>query len=354
EIFQHPQIEEIGIYGIGKDFPVRVYHTDHGWMETPLYFTSASVLITLLNRMVVETGRRLSTGTPLLNAPIPGYGRMHASIAPVCLEPVEATIRRMIHRPTDTRWLVDHGVISPDALVYLEMALQLDCNLLLAGNTGSGKTTTLNTLLHCLPMNERFIVIEETPELELQQPHTVRLVPDPEGNAGMPRLIRETLRMRPDRVVVGEIRHPEEAFAFIEAVLAGQGKGTYATFHGHSSHETIARLRGFGIPEQDLGWLNILVVQRRWGEHRGGKTIDRRAICEIGEVFFDSANKLVVHPVFTWSPTHRKLLPKQESVLVRERFGWNFPGKQWIFSSKKKKSMSTPKKGKPDAPKMDK
>ncbi len=229
-LLANPHLEEITIGGVGREHPVRVYHIECGWVDTPLYFSDENVLITLLNRLVLASGKRLSAHTPILNAQLGGGHRLHASISPVCASRVEASIRKYVVRALRPRDLLSTGVISPDALAYVVLALQSDCNLLIVGNTGSGKTTTLNALLGCLSPRERVILVEETPELHVSHEHVVRLTPSAHENTSMSVLIRETLRMRPDRVVVGEIRFPEEARAFMESVLAGQGKGTYTGF----------------------------------------------------------------------------------------------------------------------------
>ena len=205
--------------------------------------------------------------------------------------------------------------------------------MLIVGNTGSGKTTTLNALLGSLPREERMIVVEETPELHLAHEHVVRLLSSSGENATMSALIRETLRMRPDRVVVGEIRFPEEAKAFMESVLAGQGKGTYATFHGHSAAEALSRLRQFGLVESDLAWVNILVVQRRWSERNAeGKIRDVRGVSEIVELTHTTDGRnasWIIRTIFGWDSTQRKLVEKNPSVLVREKFAWCFPSREF-------------------------
>lgn len=336
-LVQNPLLEEIAISGIGISHPVRVYHAQKGWTNTPLFFSDENSLITLLNRLALSSGKRLSALTPILNAQLEGNHRLHATIHPVCLSRVEASIRKYVVRATQPRDLLSTNVISSRALAFLVLAMQSDCNVLIVGNTGSGKTTTLNALLGCLPHYERMILVEETPELHVSHEHVVRLTSSSSENASMPTLIRETLRMRPDRVVVGEIRFPEEARAFMESVLAGQGKGTYATFHGHSSLEALTRLRQFGLLENDLGWMNIIVVQRRWSERdEKNNTIDKRAVCEIVELVRDASSEKDVsiqtwkiRPIFQWSATERKLLFTQPSILARERFSWCFPIQTW-------------------------
>jgi Flp pilus assembly CpaF family ATPase len=338
------ELEEIGINGVGPSFPVRVYHTRTGWEETPLYFSDASYLIALLNRLTMESGIRLSAQTPIINARIQNGLRLHAAIHPVCQTEVEASIRKFVLRPTHPYQLIETGIWSPGIVAYLELALACDCNLLIAGNTGSGKTTTLNALSHLFPKKERLILIEETPELNLSHPHQVKLSPKSETSIDMARLIRESLRMRPDRVIVGEIRFPEEAKAFMEAILAGQGKGTYSTFHGHSSRETIARLHQYGILEQDLGWINVLLIQRRWSmEWKKDLVRDVRRVTEIVEMEYDEEAGLKIHPVFTYSPAQKKW-SMNESKVVASRIPFHFPHSTFEMEWKKRETEA--KKGK--------
>lgn len=323
-------IEELSITGIGPDHPVRVYDSIRGWRDTPLYFTDAPSLIALINRIARESGSRLSGENPILNARILEGMRIHAAIAPVSQSPIEASIRRFTQRPTHPAQLLPSRIWNSPIIAYLERALTCDCNMMIAGNTGSGKTTTLNALAHLFPPEERIVTIEETPELSLSHPHRVSLSPKNGTPFDLSRLIRETLRMRPDRVIVGEVRFPEEARALMESILSGQGKGTYSTFHGHSSRETLARLRQYGLLDQDLGWVDVMVIQRRWTQTNTplANPISVRKIVEIVELEYDSSKGLTLHPVFTYNPRTDEW-DFFSSVKVAERFQWYFPQQNW-------------------------
>jgi Flp pilus assembly CpaF family ATPase len=256
--------------------------------------------------------------------------RIHAAISPVSQSPIEMSIRRFTHKPTHPMQLLPSRVWDATIIAYLEAALACDCNMVIAGNTGSGKTTTLNALTHLFPIDERIVTIEETPELSLAHPHRVCLSPKSGTPFDLSRLIRETLRMRPDRVIVGEVRFPDEARAVMESVLAGQGKGTYFTFHGHSSHETLARLRQYGWSDQDLGWLDILVIQRRWSRNEAERKTPSsvRKIIEVVELDYDAQEGLRMHPIFTYNP-RTEGWDAAPSIKVAERFPLYFPHTKW-------------------------
>ena len=123
------------------------------------------------------------------------------------------------------------SIYSSNSLAFFWMLLQSSSSILVCGNTGSGKTTTLNALFSFVPLNERVVVVEETPELNIFQEHCVKIIANKELGITLSNLVEDTLRMRPDRVIVGEVRNAEEAQALGECLLAGQARGTYATLH---------------------------------------------------------------------------------------------------------------------------
>ena len=134
---------------------------------------------------------------------------------------------------------------------------------MISGNTASGKTTTLNALFSFVPANERVLIAEETPEIMIPHAHQMRLVASREMGIGLKDLVYDTLRMRPDRMIVGEVRSREEAGALFDVLLAGQARGCYATFHAQSAEEARSRFRHLGVNPEDLSSLDCIVVQRR-------------------------------------------------------------------------------------------
>ena len=194
-------------------------------------------------------------------------------------------MRKFRKEPFTPVQLLENCTFSSELMAFLWIAMQCDCSVLIVGNTGSGKTSSLNALLSFVPADERLVVVEETPEIRVQHCHFVKLNVVKEQGVGMQSLIVESLRMRPDRIVVGEVRSREEVSAFIDTLLAGQGKGSYATFHGQSARETIGRMRSLGVLEVDLAAIDLVVVQRRWNTMgRGEGNREMRRVVEVAEL----------------------------------------------------------------------
>ncbi|MCX6771211.1 MAG: ATPase, T2SS/T4P/T4SS family [Candidatus Micrarchaeota archaeon] len=269
-------LEEIALIGIGQ--PVYVFVRGGGWKKTDVAVTSADYFVALVNRLGRGLGRRLTAQQPRMNAVLEDGSRLHASMPPI--SPCELTIRKFSEQPLSPFDLLALGTYDAKMLSLLSLCLQADLPVLVAGNTASGKTTTLNALLCFVPASERMLLIEETPELRLPHPHQIRLLPFEEGGIGMAELVRDSLRMRPDRVVVGEVRTPPEVRALVESALSGQAKGCYATFHAQSSRDALLRMRAMGCLEADLEGIGVFIVQRRVSVY----SARRRALSEARRV----------------------------------------------------------------------
>ncbi|MFA6907485.1 MAG: type II/IV secretion system ATPase subunit [Candidatus Micrarchaeia archaeon] len=273
------QLEEIALIGIGQ--PVYVFVRGKGWKKTDVAVTNADYFVALVNRLGRGLGRRLTAQQPRMNAVLEDGSRLHASMPPI--SPCELTIRKFSGQPLSPFDLLSLGTYDARMLSLLSLCMQADLPVLVAGNTASGKTTTLNALLCFVPASERLLLIEETPELRLPHPHQVRLLPFEEGGIGMAELVRDSLRMRPDRVVVGEVRTPPEVRALVESALSGQAKGCYATIHAQSSRDAMLRMRAMGCLEADLEGIGVFIVQRRISAYNARKRAlaEERKVTEI-------------------------------------------------------------------------
>lgn len=288
------KLEEIAVIGLGVDFPVYVYMSGTGWAKTNFYFTDEEYVKELINKMSRAIGRQISINNPMINASLPDGSRLNAIIPPISNKYPLITLRRFKYNPLTPLDLVDYGSFSTDIATFLWLSMQTDSNILVAGNTGSGKTTLLNALFSFVPKSERVILCEETPEVNIPHEHQVRLKVDEKRNIGMNELILSTLRMRPDRLIIGEIRSKDEVQSFIDTMLAGQGKGSCATFHGLSVADTIERLTKLGLLEQDLNALDLIIIQRRWNtiDLQKGEKNEIRKIVEIAEIVENKPNTL--------------------------------------------------------------
>ena len=314
-LLDREDIEEISV--ISGD-PVRVFIRGRGWINTNISITSEEKIIDIINKMASGIGRRITYQSPRLNANLKN-SRIHAIIPPLS-DRVSLTIRRFKTRPFSPRELIENKTISPEALAYLWISMQTDSNLAISGSTGSGKTTTLNTILSFIPINQRIVSIEETPELRIYHPHSIRLVSNPAKSIGMAELVEDTFRMRPDKVIVGEVRTREEIKAWINTMLSGQGKGSLSTFHALSGQEAIHRLKSLGVQTYELSALDIILVQRRWTDYKTGGEI--RRVTEINEVVWGDGDKDVsLNPVFTYDFDRKKMIsslnPRKSRVIKK-------------------------------------
>ncbi len=253
------KVEEISIIGPMKK--AYVYIREKGWQAVNACFCDEKAISDATNRMARHIGRHITLQNPRLDAMLPDGSRLHASLSPISAG--EITIRRFRSNPFSPRELADNGTIDIEALALLSIIMQCDCSVVIGGNTSSGKTTTLNALFSFVPADERILIAEETPEINIPHPHQVRLVANRDMDITLKDLVYDSLRMRPDRMIVGEVRNGEEAEALFEVLLAGQARGSYATLHAQSVDEGIRRLISFGIAEQDLASLDCFVIQRR-------------------------------------------------------------------------------------------
>jgi archaeal flagellar protein FlaI len=345
-LISDPDFEEIVINGAQK--PILVYHRIFGWLTTNAFFSTDEKIKTVLNKMASQLGRQLSFNSPILNAVLKNGSRLNASMDPIAFSGINATIRKFKSNPLTPINIVEYATISKEAMAFLWLAMQTSCSILVCGNTGSGKTTTLNALFCFLPKDERIVVVEETPEIMLPQTHKVKLNTSEQVGIGLEKLIENTFRMRPDRVIVGEARSSEECKAFVNTMLAGQAKGSYATFHAESALEAIQRIVSFGVDYESLGALDLLVVQKRLQRIDSKSKIRReeRKIVEISEMIRENG-KVRLLEIFKMNNETGKLEKKNESKRVKEKIKQTFSVNETQYKKilKEKETLLTKIKG---------
>lgn len=252
------EIEEISA-PFGKN--AWVFLKTKGWKKTNCAFNSKEKMIEVVNKMARKSNKIITMKNPRIDAFLPDGSRLHATFDPICEG--EITIRKFGIDPKGPKDLLENELCSYRVMAILSLICVSDTNILIAGNTASGKTTTLNSLFTFLPKDERIIIIEDTPEIRIPHEHKINMVANEEIGANMSGLIKDTLRMRPDRLIVGEVRSKDEFSCLLETLLAGQARGTYATLHAQNTQEARARLEKFGFGNEDLESIDVLIIQRR-------------------------------------------------------------------------------------------
>lgn len=240
-LLSDPSINDILVNGHEN-----VWVDRNGKLEvTEIRFKDESHLMHVINRIVARVGRRVDESSPIVDARLPDGSRVNAIIPPLALDGPTLSIRRFRPIPFEAADLVERGAFSEDMAEFLGYAVKARLNILISGGTSAGKTTLLNTLSSFISDSERIVTIEDTAELRLQQRHTVRLESRPsniegQGSVSQRDLVKNALRMRPDRIIVGEVRGAE-ALDMLQAMNTGH-EGSLTTVHANSPRDALSRL----------------------------------------------------------------------------------------------------------------
>ena len=225
--------------------------------ETTVRFNDDSHLRRIINKMVAQVGRRVDESSPMVDARLPDGSRVNVIIPPLSLSGPLVTIRKFPKKRLTLDDMINLGTISDEAVGFLRLCVQAELNILISGGTGTGKTTLLNALSAAIPESDRIVTIEDAAELQLHQEHVLRLEGRPkniegEGEISIRELVRNSLRMRPDRIIVGEVRGAE-ALDMLQAMNTGHD-GSMSTVHANTPRdalhriETMVLMAGFDLP----------------------------------------------------------------------------------------------------------
>ena len=218
--------------------------------RVPFTFESDDHVMRIIDRIVAPLGRRIDESSPYVDARLPDGSRVNAVIPPISLVGPVITIRKFFKNPISLEQLIQFGTITPEALQFLKACVEARLNLIISGGTGSGKTTLLNILSQFIPNDERIVTIENAAELQLRQEHVITLESRPpniegRGEVTIRQLVINSLRMRPDRIIVGEIRD-EAALDMLQAMNTGHD-GSMTTCHSNSPRDTLARIETMAL-----------------------------------------------------------------------------------------------------------
>jgi len=315
----------------------QVFVERHGRLQkSPARFSSESHLRRIIERIVAKVGRRIDESSPLVDARLMDGSRVNAVIPPLAVDGSSLTIRKFSKNPLSVSDLVGFGTMSEQMAHLLHACVQAKLNILVSGGTGTGKTTLLNVLSGFVPREERIVTIEDAVELKLQQPHVVRLESRPpniegSGEVRIRDLVRNSLRMRPDRIIVGECRGGE-ALDMLQAMNTGHD-GSLSTLHANSPRDAMARLEtlvlmaGMDLPlrairEQASSAVDLIIQITRL---RDGS----RRITHVTEVHGMEDNTIVLQDVFVFDYSagvdkHGRFLGQAIPTGVRPRFSERF------------------------------
>lgn len=297
-------LEEIMVIGTGSS--VFVYHRKIGMMVTNVVFDSDDDIRAIIDVIARQVNRRIDQQTPILDARLKDGSRVNATLPPVSADGPTLTIRKFRKDPLTVVDLINFKTMSSHLAGFLWLCTDgmgvKPCNAIIAGGTGSGKTTTLNTIAAFVPPRERIITIEDTLELQLPHSHVLRMETRPpniegKGELTMDTLVKNSLRQRPDRVIVGEVRGSEAITLFTALNTGHSGMGT---LHSNTARETITRLVNppMNVPNIMIPALDFIIMQNRMYRAEGGSL---RRITEVAEVVGMEEGNVQLNRVFEWN-----------------------------------------------------
>jgi len=313
-------LEEVAVNGSSE--PISVYHRKFGWMKTNLRLESEEEIYNYSSQIGRKAGRELTLLSPILDAHLSTGDRANATLFPISTSGNTITIRRFSRNPWTLVDFIDKkmNTLSEEMAAFLWLCMQYEINMLVVGGTASGKTSTLNTLCALIPPSNRTVTIEDTRELSLPQylkwnwvPLTTRNQnPEGHGQVSMLDLMMTSLRMRPDRIIVGEVRRRREAEVLFEAMHTGHA--VCSTMHADTASQVLRRLTHppIELPMTELEALQLIVVQYR------DRRKEIRRVYEISEVVVSPVEAVTLNSLFKWKPRTDTFEKVNESTRILE------------------------------------
>lgn len=304
-LIQDDELEEIMIIGTSK--PIFVYHRQYGMMKTNLQFENDTELRDLIDSIARQINRRIDQESPILDGRLVDGSRINATIPPVSADGPSLTIRKFKRDPLTIIDLINSRTVSLDLAGFLWLCIDglgvKSANAIISGGTSSGKTTTLNALSAFINPNERIITIEDTLELQIPHEHVIRMETRPanvegKGELTMNDLVKNSLRQRPDRIIVGEVRAGEAITLF---TALNTGHSGFGTLHSNDARETITRLTNepMSVPEIMIQAIDFIIMQNRIYTPSG---MSFRRISEVVEVVGMEEGTVQLNKLFQWNP----------------------------------------------------
>jgi pilus assembly protein CpaF len=331
-----PLLADSSISDILVNSHSNIYIERRGKLEkTSITFKDDEHLMRVIERIVSTVGRRIDEAQPMVDARLPDGSRVNAIIPPLAIDGPTLSIRRFGTDPLKITALIENGALTKEIAILFEMCVRSRLNVIISGGTGAGKTTLLNALSAFIPADERIVTIEDSAELQLQQPHVVRLEtrpPNIEGRGEVTQrdLVKNALRMRPDRIVIGEVRGGE-AIDMLQAMNTGHD-GSLTTIHANSTRDALARLETMiqmtgmrlsdrAMRQQIASAVNVIIQVARL-------TDGTRRITSISEITGMEGEMIAMQEIFQFERTGMdasgRVLGRFRSNGIRPRFAERF------------------------------
>lgn len=304
-LIRDDNLEEIMVIGIDK--PVFVYHREYGMMKTNILFKDAGEVMNLIDSIARQINRRIDQESPILDGKLPDGSRVNATIPPISADGPSMTIRKFKRDPLTIIDLINSKTISVELAAFFWLCFDglgvKSANAIISGGTSSGKTTTLNALSSFINPKERIITIEDTLELQIPHEHVIRMETRPpnvenRGELTMNDLVKNSLRQRPDRIIVGEVRGSEAITLF---TALNTGHSGFGTLHSNDARETITRLTNapMSVPNIMISAIDFIIMQNRIYRPDG---VSFRRISEVAEVSGIEEGVIQLNKIFEWDP----------------------------------------------------
>jgi len=330
-----PLLADSSITEVMVNGPKNVYIERYGLIEkTKVTFENDAHLMRIIDRIVSPIGRRVDESSPMVDARLPSGYRVNATIPPLSLDGPLLTIRKFATTPYTAQDLIANGTLSPNLVTFIKACVEARVNMVISGGTGTGKTTLLNVVSAFIPNRERILTIEDTAELQMKQDHVARLEKRPpnvegKGEVAIRQLVINALRMRPDRIIVGEARGGE-ALDMLQAMNTGHD-GSMTTIHSNSPRDTLRRIEtmvlmaGMELPlkairEQVASAIELIIHMNRM---RDGT----RKVVQVSEVQGLEGDSIVMQDMFVYEQTgfqHGRVIGQLKSTGLRPKFGDKF------------------------------
>ncbi len=322
-LLEDPNLEEMVVNS--ADEPTWVYHQDYGWLKSNITFEDENEIYNYSSEIARRVGKNITSLDPLLDAHLPTGDRTNATLSPISTHGNTITIRKFARDPWTITDFIDNGTISKEVAAFLWLCLQYEMSVLVSGGTGSGKTSLLNVLMPFIPPNQRVISIEDTREVQLPNflhwvPLTTRQAnPEGEGEISMLDLLVNSLRMRPDRILVGEVRKKRQAEILFEAMHTGHS--VYSTLHADTAEQTVQRLINppINVAEQMVQSVDVNVVMFRDRRRNFRRVFEVAEISKSGYKRGSQATSLGANVIYGWDSDTDEIEKKRESDNIMDK-----------------------------------